>query len=278
MIDLSITGGIIFGSRSRVNTDSRDFGTLNSSSLTTLIDRIIDGDPESFWHSELGDDAIVETINMSFHILTALTSQSIDMISMQKINLKNFILEFSNDGGTNFNTVPGFDFQVSTADNNKADLLKTFTPITANFLRLTMFTTFGPADDQKRLGGLFAFLSSLQLVTGGMVKYERNDRETKRSLKLGDGSRSDELIQRSAVSHEHFGAAVQFDLVSQTERDIMRGIKRIGTPFVFVPQPFEIPRDVFTCLFKNKWKQKHMTQFTGAGHSISNFLDEVGEH
>ncbi len=173
--------------------------------------------------------------------------------------------------------MPGFDFQIGTADNTDADIIKSFTAVSANLLRLSMFRTF-VADDQKRVGGLFACLSTVQLSTGGMVKYDKRFREKIRTVRLGDGSRSDELVLRSATSYEHFGASVQLDLASRAERDSLRSIKRAGTQFVVVPEPFEVPRDVFTCFFRGAWTDKYMTSFTGAGYRIGFNIEEAGEH
>lgn len=274
-LDLTIAGGPIFASRSRVNSESRDYGVFVASTMQSLMARIIDGDPESYWHSATGDDNTAETLDISFQQREAPISRSIDLVVMQNINLKNFVLEYSNTGGAPFTTVPGFDYNTGFADNALPDLIKTFTPITANILRLRMFKTF-IADDLKRVGGLIAALGTLQLVTGGMAKYDKKFRENMRSVKLGDNGRSDELIKRSATSYEHFGASVEITLATRTERDAIRAIKRDGRPFIFIPEPFDVPRDVFSCLFKGAWADSYQSSYKGAGYQIGFNIEEVG--
>ncbi len=111
-----------------------------------------------------------------------------------------------------------------------------------------------------------------------MNKYDKRFRETIRKVRLGDGSRSDEIIQRSATSYEHYGASASLDLITRADRDSLRSIKRGGLPFVFIPEPFDVPRDVFTCLFNGAWGDSYRGIFKGAGYRINFNVEEVGEH
>ncbi len=275
MIDLTAAGGPIFATRSRINSESRDYGVFTASSMQEIMARIVDGDPESYWHSAVGGDAITETLIASVQLRSALVNRPVDMICLQNINLKNFKLEYST-GGVTYLTVPGFDYSVGTADNDQSDLIKTFSEITPDHYRLTMYRTI-VADEVKKVGGIIASLSTVQITTGGMVKYDRKHREELRSLKMGDGSRSDEAIRRSAVSYEHYGAAVEIELLSKAERDAMRGIKRTGAPFVFVPEPYDSPRDAFGCLFKGVWDDRFTSQYKGTGYTVGFNVEEVGD-
>jgi hypothetical protein len=274
-LDLTAAGGPIFASRSRINTDSRDYGAFAASSMQALLERIVDGDPESYWHSAVASDAATETIDASVQLATNQASQQVDFVALQNINLKNFKLEYSNDNGVTFAIVPGFDYQVGTADNALTDLIKSFTVITANLFKLTMYRTITP-NEEKQVGGIYACLSTVQLTTGGMDKYDKKFREEIRTVRLGDGTRSDEVVLRSAVSHDHWGGVINLDLVSKAERDLLRTIKRTGKAFTFVPEPYDVPRDVFTTLFKGPWSDRYKSAFKGAGYEIDFSLEEAG--
>lgn len=280
MLDLTPTARPIFASRSRVNGDSKDFGTLFADSMDALVNRIIDGDPLSIYHSEFADDTETVTITASFHIRGALTPQTFDLVAMQNINLKNFLLEVSDNGGSTYSTVPGFDFQVGTADNADTDIIKEtlsgspLSPITANFMRLSMFRTIG-FEDRKRIGGIYLAQSIVQ-PTRGMRNYDKRFRQMSKIQHAGDGSISEDRVLRSAASYEHYGAAIRFAPLPASERDTIRDIKRLGDPVTWIPEPFTVPRDVFTVRMPGAWRDRYVSRFKGAGYELMFNLEEAG--
>ncbi len=280
MLDLTATARPIFASRSRVNSDTKDFGTLSADSMDLLVPRILDGDPLSFWHSANADDAETVTITASFHIRGALTPQTFDVVALQNINLKNFLLEFSDDGGSTYSTVPGFDFQVATEDNADTDIIKEtlsgspLSSITANFIRLSMFRTIG-GEFQKKVGGIYVAQSTIQPLRG-MRNYDKRFRQTTTLHRAGDGSISEDLVKRSATSYEHYGASVRFAPLPRSERDIIRDIKRLGDPVTWIPEAFDVPRDVFTVRMPGAWRDRYVSRAKVAGYELKFNLEEVG--
>lgn len=274
-LDLTVAGGPIWASRSRVNTDSRDFGVFAASSMQGLLERIVDGDPASYWHSADPSDATTDTITVSFQLRTALVERTFDLVALQNVNLKNFILEYKAGAGA-FATVPGTDFSVGTADFAQADLLLSLaSPITADTLRLTMFRTQTP-NQQKRVAGLYASLATLQLSQGAMTRYNKRYRQTVREVMLGDGSQVQEFVRRSAASYQHYGAEITLDFVSQAERDTLFGIKRDGEPFTWVPEPGDLKREVYTCRWPGEWNERYYSFFKGTGYTIDADVRELG--
>ena len=271
-IDLDpTTAGPVFASQSRVNTDTKDFGTFTASSQQALLDRIVDGDPFSAWFS--ADAVSTETIDLTVQTKTAKVAKPIDFFALQNINWKNFKVEWKAGAGA-FAIIPGFDFTGS--DNAETDLVKTFASISPDTYKITVTTTTDA--DLKKLGGIYACLKTLQLSEniGGMDKYDKVFREKVRLVRLGDNAISREFIFRSATSYEHFGAAVRFNLLTRAERDLMRGIKRAGDPFTFFPEPGEVNRDLFTCQFKGVWRDKYVSTFKGTGYQIGASIEELG--
>ena len=280
MLDLTATARPIFASRSRVNTDSKDFGTLSADSMQALVRRLVDGDPLSIYHSAIADDSETVTITASFHVRGLLTSQTFDLVALQNINLKNFLLQFSDDGGDTYNTVPGFDFRVGVADNAETDIIKEtlsgspLSPITANFMRLSMFRTIG-LEDLKRIGGIYMCQSTLQTLRG-MRNYDKRFRQTKTTHRAGDGSISEDQIKRSATSYEHYGASVRFAPLPRSERDTVREIKRVGDQFTWIPEAFDVPRDVFTVRMPGAWRDRYVSRAKVAGYELKFNLEEAG--
>lgn len=271
-LDLTNIGGPIFLGRSRVNTDSRDYGTWSASSMQALLDRIVDGDPFSYWISATGDDSTTEVLEVSFQLEDALIERDIDFIALPNFNGAKFIIEYKAGAGA-YATVPGCDFTVTPFSGD--DFVINFATITADHLRLSITTT-QVVDAQKIVGGFYACLSKLQLTQGNFDKYEKQFRQTVRELTLGDGSKSYEYIMRSGASYEHYGAQCNIKFASQAERDALREIKRDGDPIVFMPEPFSRKRDIFTGNFKGVWKDKYTSSYTGAGYEIPFNFEESG--
>lgn len=272
-LDLTVVGGPIFGSRSRVNTESRDFGTFTVSSMQAILRRIVDGDPFSFWQSATGDDTNDEIIDITFQDKSNKIIKAIDFIVLQNFNGRLFKIE-QKAGGGSLAVIPEFDFSV-TPYTGGPDLILEISELSPDTLRLTISTT-QTANDFKKLGGFYASKSVFQLTQGSVKKYDERFRERVREVVLGDNSRSREYNRRSATSYEHWGAQKEFQYASEAERDFMRQIKRGGEVFTYVPEAFDVPRNVFTTNFKGAWRSKYQADNKGAGYSIPFGLEESG--
>lgn len=266
-------GGPIFASRSRVNADTRDFGTFLASSGQAFLERIMDGDPESYWQSDTGVDGTSEVIELSFHVRSALTPAYIDLLALQNINFRRFKVEYKLGGGS-YAIIPGADY--TAADYTAADLLISFSQVQADTIRIMATHTQGGATN-KRLGGVYASLMALQLSQGGMVKYDKRYREQVRSVVLGDGSEAQEFVLRSAASYFHYGSTVSIELASQAERDAILSVKRGGEPFTWIPEPGDLPREVYTCRMDGPWGDRYYSTFKGSGYTIDLNIKEVGD-
>ncbi len=273
-LDLTIDGGPIFASRSHVNEETRKYGTflVSSGENQALLRRIFDGDPRSTWLSVSADDLTQVDIDLSFQLRTAAISRTVDLIALQNINWKRFRIQYSNTGAAPFTTIPEFDYTGS--DNTATDIIKEISSITANFLHIEITSTIN-ADEKKQLGGIYACESKLQF-SRGMVRDAKRYRENVRRLQLGDGSESEEQVRRSATSFQHYESTPGFDFVTKAERDTLFELKDDGDPLTWIPEPFDVPRDVFTVRMRGPWADQYQTPFKGNGYRINLTLSEAG--
>lgn len=274
--DLTVSGGALVGSKNYVNSDAKDYGTFTVTSMSSLLPRVIDGDRDSYWQSETGSDATTEVMTFSFNSRSAVVSRTFDLLAFTNINWKNFLVESSTDAAA-WTTVTGLDYQVGVADLSSAitDLIVNVTAgVTASYLRVSIYRT-QTANAKKILGGIWVFAGVVQL---GMDKYDKSyiTRGNVKDQVRGDGSLSVEYIFRSAASYEFYSSTVRFPFVSTANRLLLRNVRRDGDPFVFVPFPQGIPRDVFLCLFKGDWKEPYASSYTGAGFNLEAVIEETG--
>lgn len=273
-IDTSAKAGPLFCKRNYVNADTKRNGTFLASSNQSLFERIIDGDPLSYWQGSTADDAVTETLTLTLHPRAVQQSVSLDMILFQNINWKNFHVEYSNAGGA-YATVTGGDYRAGTADlaDGTVDFLLNPSAFTADTLRISIYRTQGSATN-KKLGGLIATAGVVQ--TRAMDSYEVAWRETIRETILGNGARSVAYILRSALSYQLWEAALGFSLIPTADRDLLKAIKDEGLPFVCWPEPAVTKREVYSCLFRGGWAERYTSTYKGAGYSLACNVSEVG--
>lgn len=271
-LDLTATNATpILFKRSIINDDSRIFGTFTASTMQALLERVVDGDPFSYWHSAVGDDAITEILNFSVQQRSALTPTVFNALALQNINWKRFKVEYKSGAGA-FAIVPGFDFTGS--DNADADIIKDIGSITADTFKATITTTFD-VDDKKRLGGIYAVPTRVQLA-GGFLNAPRADDEATRRHEMGDKSLFIDNIFHSATSYQFYRAPISLDLITDAELDIIDTIKREGDAFVWMPFPGTHPRQIFTGHFLGAVRRRFVSSNTLAGWRVDFTFRERG--
>jgi hypothetical protein len=265
----------VFASRNWINQDSIDYGTFTADEMTALLSRIIDGDRFSYWQGSSTSDATTVTMTFSFQDRTALTRRAFDLIILQNINWKNFLIEYRNPDTGAWATVTGGDF--TGTDNEDTDLIINIAAgVTADAIRITITTTM-TADEAKKLGNLIVCQSAIQL-SSGFENYKVKMRESLRALELGDKTISKEYLQRSAASYEFWGASFDVLFATTAELATLRTIKREGYPFILIPEPADRPEDAFQCLFDGPWGHAYENPVRSAGFGIPMKVMEVGSH
>lgn len=269
-------GAPIFASRSRVNDESRKFGTFTATHSQNLLRRIVDGDPESAWFDTGLGDAVPSILNFSVQFRTAVISEQVDLVAIQNINWKRFKVEHSNNGAAGpFTIVPGLDF--TGVDNVLTDIIVAPDVFTANFFRITIISAFGPdsPNQKKQLGGFYACLSTLQPARG-MISNPRADREKVRENELGNGNVHRQFRLRSALSHKHYVSTPIFQLMTDAELAILKSIEEQGLVFAWIPEVGSRNRIVHTCQLKGAVSETYESSARGAGHRVTCTVDEVG--
>lgn len=274
-IDVTNIGGPIIASRSRVNEDTRKFGTFTATHSQTLLRRITDGDPESFWHDEGDGDATPSVLELSVQLRTAIINQPVNVIAIQNINWKRFKVEYSATGGAPFTIIPELDF--TGVDNTDTDLIVAPDLFTANYYKITIESAFGDAspNEFKRLGGFYPCLNILQPLRG-LMSNPRSDRSQVRKNTLADGSEHRQFRLRSAVSHKHYQSSPTFQLMSDDELKTMNDMSEQGVTFTWIPEPGSRNRIVRTCQFDGPIKEDYETSFRGSGHRVKAKVSELG--
>ncbi len=274
-IDVSNIGGPIIASRSRVNEDSRKFGTFTATHSQTLLRRITDGDPESFWHDEGDGDAVPSILELSVQFRTAIINEPVNVIALQNINWKRFKVERSSTGAAGpFVIIPELNF--TGVDNTATDLIVAPDIFSANFYKITIESAFGAAspDEFKRLGGFYPCLNLLQTVRGLMTN-PRSDRSQERVNILANGGEHTQFRLRSALSHKHYQSTPTFQLMTDEELALLNAIDEQGTIISWMPEPGRRNRIVRTCRIKSVKSDLEST-FSGAGHRVSAKVSEIG--
>lgn len=262
-----------FLSKNYVNSDAKNNGgTFTATTNQGQIERVYDGDPYSYWEDANGVDGESQVITIDLYEAAAAASRSIDLVALLNVNLKNFKVEYFN--GT-WNIFTGADYQSGVANFSAEDLIISLaSPVTGvTQLRITMTHT-QTANQKKKVGEIVAALADYQMARP-FDRYDKDFEEMRRIVRLGNGSEDVVRTKRSAVSYEWYRASVFFSLVSETERDVLRRIKREGKHFLWYPEPGERKRDIFYCRFEGAWKDRYSSPFKGAGFDVGFTVREV---
>ncbi len=265
----------VFCKKNWINKDSSRYGTFTASTMQSLLARIIDGDPLSYWQDGTGSDLPTETITVSLMEGGTQTSRSIDLMIFQNINWKNFLVEYSNDNGGSWATLTGGDYRSGTADlaNGTTDLVLNPTPVTANLLRVSIYKT-QTANQNKTLGGWIATQVVLQ-PTGAFEQYEPTTDDNVREADLGNKNISTEFILRSAQEYRWFRAAIGFSLMPTSEMETLETIKTGREAFILWVEPYESKRSVYLCIFRGGWAKRYTSTYKGAGWNWATNVREV---
>lgn len=266
----------IFASKNYLTQDSVDYGLFTASEMDELVERIIDGDPLSYWSGSSALDGTEVTLTFSFNYLNALIARTPDLIVFQNINWKNFVGEWSVDGSS-WTTISSLNYASGVANNSATDLIVNPSDITnAYYFRVRITHTIS-ADQAKKCGGIIVCAGVLQSA-GGYAEDKISYRESVREVMLGDGTLSREYIMRSATSYDFWGMSLSLLNVSTASLLLLRAMKAAGDPFIFIPEPADRPRDAYLCHFDGAWRQEYENAVRSVGFRLQIKVKEVGSH
>jgi hypothetical protein len=280
---LSVAAGAkpAFFSKNWINQDSIDYGTFTASEMQALLSRVIDGDPLSYWHDSSATDGTEVTLTFSLQDLGLLASRAVDLVLFQNINWKNFVAEYSTDGGANYtpfsggNYASGLSPAVAYASSDlQLALPAQVTGVQYIRVRITHTQT---ANQAKKLGGVVAAALVLQASVGDGSMADEH-REVTDVVILGNGNETHDYTMRSAQSYIWWGRSVLFRGLTKTEVDTLYAVKVGGEPFVYYPRPGDDVRAAYLCLMSaDGWKPKPLSKYLAAGYDLALSLREVRE-
>lgn len=265
-----------FLSKNYLNRDAYDQSGIEVSTGDAFKHRAFDMTRSSKWVSVASSDAVTETYNARMYEGALQVSRTVDVIALLGINLKNFLVEYSNNDGASWTTVPGLDYQVGVADFSGTDKIAALaSSITFNRLRVSMYRT-QTANQEKELGELIVAALTYQ-PTAGMSTFRPEPDENVKTVVLADGTIDYTHIYRSDDSFEMQRFQVAFAAVSQTVRDALRAIKRDINPFLFWPEPGDDVPEVYLCrIAPDSFRAAYLSLRRAAGYNISMTVEEVG--
>lgn len=226
----------------------------------------------SAWTTQGFSAPTPQTYNARLFEGSAQALRSINFAAILNTNIKRFKLEYSATDGAPWTIFNGMDFTGS--DFSGTDKLVSLAAnVDANRILLTV--TQIQSGSEVSVGDIVLGNLRLQPATG-FTSYRKRYRDNVKTIKMADGSLDYTYIRRSDSSHEFYSATVEFKM-SQAQRDLIREIKVSQEPFVFVPEPGDVPGDMFLCrIAPNTYKESYLSLHKGAGYLISFKVEEIG--
>lgn len=271
-LDLTAGAAPIFMSKNYITIDADTAGDLIASTGQTLVHRLYGMDPTSQWSSSGSNDATTETLVIGLYTGGSQISQSIDFVALYNVNLKNFKIEYSNDNGATYTTVPGSDFTGSPFSGK--DLVLNITPTTMNKIRVTMTTT-QTANQDKKVGTIVLALSSFQAKS--FQKYMPARKDNRVDVKLADGSLDYTYLLWSDGQFELYSAKIGWQNLQSADRLNLRSIATQTAPFLFYPEPGDLVEEIHQCaMVPNSYSEVYASEFKGSGWNITMEVQELG--
>ena len=176
---MAITGGIKFFEN--VKNLYKDGTTITASTNNPAAKYILDYNKYTMWESIGSSDTVTETIEVTLN-----GSKDIDRIFLNRINLKDFSIQYWNGSSySNFTNVVGIDGSVAggiiETDYSRNAAYYEFDSVSTTKLKITMLKT-QVADQEKEIT---AFLATEEIGTFegfprvSKIKHDRNIRATR---------------------------------------------------------------------------------------------------
>lgn len=247
-------------------------GVLTASSMQALVERVVDMDPFATWNSAGSDDATTETIDIALYEGSTQTLRTdIALLALLNINFKSFTIQLSDDAGSSFHTT------YTVTDHASANYVLDLSAgvKSANFIRITATTT-QTANDEKVLGTVVAAGLIRQMTADPVHPMARSGRQNVKVVTMADGSENLSFIKRSAASYEFYEASIKFRYVTDAELVALQALRREYPTFLFYPEPYEKPGEIYLCRFGGPLKVQNSDYYKGAGYDVTFEVVEVG--
>lgn len=272
LINQAVRAEPIFLSNNFLNRDAVIAVTLGDS----IKERAFDMTRSSKWVSIGSVASQEETYDARLFLGSGQFIRSVDFIALLGINLRRFIVEYSSDDGVNWFTFDPPNGDKTGADFTEEDLILSIaSPVDVNRIRIRATETQAGTGTDKAIGDIVVAKVTLQPARG-LGTYEKNPEDNIKTVIMADKSIDYAALQRSDDSFEFYRATISFLGVTQAQRDLIRAIKTDIGPFLFVPEPGDIPGDMFICrIAPSSYRERYMDK--SKIHYMINFdIEEIG--
>lgn len=263
-MSLNLTPGAppVFLTKNYFSGDANNYGgTFSAGDNAALGPRVYDMDPFAFWASIDATDGTHQIVSSQLYEGYGLASRVVGLVALLNINLANFVLSYSTDGGSTWtvlSTVTG-----NTASTYVLDL--SAAPVTMNAFKVDATTTI-TANQAKQIGTI-VLCGVLFQPSASADKIKRTYFDNQRIVALADGSEDITYIKRSPASHEFYGCQLSFSFLSDTDIDGIRTVRRANPNCCLYPEPGDRAGDIFYGRFDGNWSDEQATLWKGAGRN-----------
>ena len=242
-------------------TSSADLaGQIVATSMQGLIHRIYQMDPSAYWLGSLGaSDSTDEVITIGLYVGALNVAATIDTLIILNHNLNNFDINYCTDytpASTPGNAGTGtWHSLVSVTGQAGADYVRQLASPVANIngLQIILHST-SPANQNKQVGNFIAALATFQMSVAPMV-LKPSYRQKRVDVQLADGSIDTTYFLWSDNSFTMTDYDIEIDFANvyaATDKSNFDALFKSPSPFLFMPEPGDSPRDVFLSLFDPK--------------------------
>lgn len=247
-----------------ITTDADVAGDIVCSDATmqALRNRLYQLDPSAPCASVAS--AGIETIVAGFWVGSSQMSKTFDCLFILNTNLKRFVIQYSNDNGVTYYTVPGTDYAAVDFVGTDFILFLT-TPLTANKIRLSM-SDLSQVD--KSLGTFNAALTTFQSARQ-LSKLNTKSLQTRKDIGLADGTSDQTYFEWSDNSYTLTEIDSEFEFVATAGKALWDTLFQQLSPFLYYPEPGDATRGIYLVSLKiNTYNATYFSEWKGRGYRI----------
>lgn len=204
-----------------------------------------------------------ETIIAGLWVGATQFSRQADCVFILNMNLVRFKVEYSNDNGLSYTTVPGADFSGLDYTGGSDFVLFLASPITLNKIKLTMYDAF-----DKTIGTFDCALTSFQ-TSRPLSRLNIKPKQTRKEVVLADGTSDQTYFEWSDNSYTLNEIDSEFEFVAVAGKSQFDSIFAQLPPFLYYPEPGDSVRGIFlSVLKKDSYSAIYQIEWKGRGYKI----------
>lgn len=279
MADVAAGAKPVFLSKNYINGDSDTAGGITVTTGTPYRHRAYDMTRTSKYTSAgSNDDTLIEIYTCRFYEGSGAIRRTFNFLALLGMNLKNFIVEYLDPvDGVTWQTVPGTDYRVGTADYAAEDLILSLTDIDSDAVRIRMFRTRPTANQEKELGDFIVAALRFQPAVG-FAMYRPEYPQNVKSMRLASGKTVSTAVYRSDGSFTFWRAHLLWRGISDAQRDEFYELYESPEPLIVLLEPGDRPSEARLCRIAPSSYSDEYIQIgrRACGWNVEFDLEEIG--